>query len=84
MQWWIAPGWQNQEYSRLVEKARRALDQEKRMNMYKRADELLVEDAPLLPLSYGRFKLFLKPWVKRFPTSPLKWWFWKDAIIEPH
>jgi oligopeptide transport system substrate-binding protein len=84
VQWWTSPGWKNQEYIRLVENARRASDQNKRIGMYQKADRLLVEEAPLLPLCYGRFKLFVKPWVRRFPTSPLKWWFWKDVIIEPH
>ena len=84
VQWWTSPGWKNQEYILLVENARRASDQNKRIGMYQKADRLLVEEAPLLPLCYGRFKLFVKPWVRRFPTSPLKWWFWKDVIIEPH
>jgi len=54
------------------------------MRMYQQADRILIEDAPLLPLCYSRFHMFMKPWVKKNLTSPLKWWFWKDVIIEPH
>jgi oligopeptide transport system substrate-binding protein len=84
LQWWVAPGWQNEMYDRLVEGARRAIDQEERMRMYGQADRLLVEEAPVLPLAYGRFHMLVKPWVRKYLTSPLRWWFWKDIILEPH
>jgi oligopeptide transport system substrate-binding protein len=84
LMWWLPPGWQNQAYDRLVAGARRAMDQEVRMSMYQEADRILVEEAPLLPLCYARLHLLIKPWVRRFPTSPLKWWYWKDVILEPH
>jgi oligopeptide transport system substrate-binding protein len=84
VQYWVAPGWQNKAYDRLVEGARRVMDQEERMRMYEQADRILVEEAPVLPLAYGRFHMLVKPWVRRYRTSPLKWWFWKDVIIEPH
>jgi oligopeptide transport system substrate-binding protein len=84
IQWWISPGWENETYDQLVEVARRAMEQEERMRMYQQADRILIEDAPLLPLCYSRFHMFMKPWVKKNLTSPLKWWFWKDVIIEPH
>ena len=60
------------------------MDQQERMRMYQKADKTLVEKAPLLPLSYQRFHMLVKPWVKNFSTSPLKWWLWKDIVIEPH
>lgn len=83
-EWRITSRWQNEVYDGLVEGARRVMDQEERMKMYQRADRILVEEAPILPLTYGRFHMLLKPWVRRYPTSPQKDWFWKDVIIEPH
>jgi ABC-type oligopeptide transport system substrate-binding subunit len=83
--WWrVSTTWQNETYERLVEGARRLEDQEERMKMYQQADRTLVEEAPLLLLYYGRFHLLVKPWVRKYPTSPVKQWFWKDVIIEPH
>jgi ABC-type oligopeptide transport system substrate-binding subunit/DNA-binding SARP family transcriptional activator len=83
--WWPhSGGWQNEAYTRLVESARRVLDQTERMRMYREADKILVEDLPILPLSYGRFHMLMKPWVKKLFTSPLKWWSWKEIILEPH
>jgi ABC-type oligopeptide transport system substrate-binding subunit/DNA-binding SARP family transcriptional activator len=84
IQWWVAPEWQNGDYNQLVAGARRVMDQEERMRMYQQAEKILVEEAPILPLVYGRFHMLVKPWVRKLFTSPLKWWSWKDIIIEPH
>ena len=80
---WL-PGWRNQTYAGLVEEARRSMDQAERMELYKRADKILVEEAAIMPLNYIRVHLLIKPWVKKYPTSATTWWFWKDVIIEPH
>jgi ABC-type oligopeptide transport system substrate-binding subunit/DNA-binding SARP family transcriptional activator len=77
-------GWRNNTYNRLVEEARRAVDQSERMKLYAQAEGILVEEAPIMPLSYWRCRLLLKPWVRRYPTSPIKDCFWKDVIMEPH
>jgi oligopeptide transport system substrate-binding protein len=82
--WWLPPGWRNEVYDQLVEDARRAMDQEERMKLYQQADSILIEEAPLLPLCYARFHMLVKPWVRKYLTSPLRWWYWKDVIIEPH
>jgi ABC-type oligopeptide transport system substrate-binding subunit/DNA-binding SARP family transcriptional activator len=82
--WWLPPGWQHEVYNRLVEDARRAMVQEERMKLYQQADRILVGEAPVLPLCYARFHMLVKPWVKRYLTSPLRWWYWKDVILEPH
>ena len=37
-----------------------------------------------MPLTYGRLHLLVKPWVKKFPLSAVKAWFWKDVVVEPH
>jgi ABC-type oligopeptide transport system substrate-binding subunit len=83
--WWrLKFGWRNEAYDRLVEDARRVMDQGERMRMYQQADRILVEEAPILPLFYVRLHLLLKPWVRKYPTSPMKSWFWKDVVIELH
>jgi ABC-type transport system substrate-binding protein/DNA-binding SARP family transcriptional activator/MoxR-like ATPase len=84
IQWWISPAWRNNDFDQLVEGAGRSMDQEDRMNKYREADKLLVEEAPILPLCYGRFHMLAKPWVRKYFMSPLKWWSWKDVILEPH
>jgi len=43
-----------------------------------------MEEARIMPLTYVQEHLLIKPWVRRFPTSAMGAWFWKDVIIEPH
>jgi ABC-type transport system substrate-binding protein len=77
-------GWRNQAYDDLVRHARRVADHARRIEMYRQADKILIEDAAIVPLVYGRRHLLVKPWVTRLPTSVVGWHFWKDVVIEPH
>jgi oligopeptide transport system substrate-binding protein len=77
-------GWRHQGYEQLVEQARQMMDQEKRLQFYRQADKLLVQEAAVMPFTYGRIHMIIKPWVTRFPTSATRWWHWKDVIVEPH
>ena len=53
------------------------------MDLYRQADRILMEEAPLVPLSYPQYPLLVKPWVKGYPVST-SYCCWKDVIIEPH
>jgi oligopeptide transport system substrate-binding protein len=77
-------GWQHQGYDELVERARQMMDQAERMQLYAQAEQILIEEAPIIPLVYGRQNQLVKPWVSRFPISAIEIWFLKDVIIEPH
>jgi len=72
----------NDEYAELVEAAGRSTDQRARLALYERADRLLMQEAAVMPLVYGRIDLLLKPWVRQFPISPVRFWFWKDVVME--
>jgi len=76
--------WRNETYENLVEEARRVSDQDKRMKMYHEAERILVEEVPIIPLTYPRFHVLVKPWVKKFRAAgALRAWC-KEIIIEPH
>jgi ABC-type oligopeptide transport system substrate-binding subunit/DNA-binding SARP family transcriptional activator len=77
-------GWTNQAHEELLAKAGHTLNQEARIELLRQADQILVHDAPVVPLFYGRQHLLVKPWVTSFPISALNRWFWKDTVIEPH
>ena|GEM_PF-388413 len=79
----IFGGWRHPQYQALVEEARVTPRQDKRMRLYQAAEQILIREAALAPLLYARYSLLLKPRIKRFPTSALEWWFWKDVLIEP-
>ncbi|OFW54138.1 MAG: hypothetical protein A2146_02480 [Actinobacteria bacterium RBG_16_67_10] len=72
----------NDEFAELVESAGRSTDQRARLALYERADRLLMQEAAVMPLVYGRIDLLLKPWVRQFPISPVRFWFWKDVVME--
>jgi len=54
------------------------------MAMYEQAEQILVEEAPILPLAYGRDHVLIKPWVQSLPASGINGNILKDIIIEPH
>ena len=68
----------------MLEAARRIPDQAERVKFYQAADRLLIEEAAILPLFHARNHILVKPWVKRYPISPLHAAYWKYVIIEPH
>ncbi len=77
-------GWHNPAYVELIRQARRVADHARRVELYQQADKILIEDAAIVPLVYGRRHLLIKPWVSRLPTSAVDWHFWKDVVIKPH
>ncbi len=83
-EWKANTGWQNKSYDELLERARRITDQSARIRIYQQADRILMEESVIMPLHHTRWHLLVKPWVRRYPTSPLRQSFWKDVIIEPH
>jgi ABC-type oligopeptide transport system substrate-binding subunit/ABC-type transporter Mla MlaB component len=83
-EWRLTGGWRHELYDRLIEGARRATDQGERMRMYQEAEPILIQEAVIIPLCHFRSHVLVKPWVRRYPTSPMGLWFWKDVIIEPH
>ena len=74
--------WQDEEYVELVESARRTPDQSLRTALYQQAEEILVAQVPGFPLGYGRNHMLLKPWLKKYPVSPIRDTFFKDVVIE--
>ncbi len=46
-------------------------DLEKRINLYQQAEELILADAPVLPITYGRDYWLTKPYVKGVFYPPL-------------
>jgi ABC-type oligopeptide transport system substrate-binding subunit len=76
--------WQNDTYNQLVDKAMRVMDHGERIRLYAQAERILVQEAPMLILTYRSLHVLLKPWVKKYPSAPTGDVFWKDVIIEPH
>jgi oligopeptide transport system substrate-binding protein len=77
-------GWDSETYLSLVEEARHMSDRAARTGLYSEAERILVQQAPIIPLDYGRDHVLLQPWVHQHRASAVHFWFWKDISIEPH
>jgi oligopeptide transport system substrate-binding protein len=75
-------GWHNTAYDALIAQAEHVLNQDRRIELYQQAEAILMQRVPIVPLTYGREHRLVKPWVKRLPTSTIKWWLWKDVVME--
>jgi oligopeptide transport system substrate-binding protein len=82
--WRARTGWSSAVYDELVENARRVMDQDERMRMYRQAETILADEVPVLPLGYRRNHLLVKPWVRQLHFSPMGAVNREDVIIEPH
>ncbi len=65
------------------EKARLITGQRERMKLCHQADKILAQKAAIMPLTYARSHLLVKPWVRKLAKSPLDFWARKDTTIEP-
>jgi oligopeptide transport system substrate-binding protein len=59
-------GFASPEYDRLIADAAKEVDPEKRMAMLHRAEELLIEQMPLIPMYFYVSKNMVKPYVRGF------------------
>jgi oligopeptide transport system substrate-binding protein len=75
---------EDEKLESLVTIAKHTANEDERMRHYRSADKKLIDDAVIVPLSYGKHNLLIKPWVKRFPLSPLRLCFWKHAFLSDH
>ncbi len=61
----------NPEVDALLERASLETDFEKSLELYQQAEQLLIDDAAVLPLWFGRNLVLVKPYVKGYELNPL-------------
>lgn len=64
-------GYDNPEVNKLIDEASVEPSLEKRIQTYQQAEEMILKDAPVLPLTYGRDYWLTKPYVKGVFYPPL-------------
>lgn len=74
--------WQNEPFEALVRQAKQMTDPRERMMLYRQADQILIEEAAVMPLYYTCLPLLLKPWLTIFHNG--RFTHTKDTIIRPH
>jgi oligopeptide transport system substrate-binding protein len=65
-------GWSNSRYDELVATAAKETDPTQRLKLLKEAEEILIEEQPILPLAFYMSKELVKPWVKGHSLNALK------------
>lgn len=64
-------GYSNPQLDSLLDKAAVEQDANTRLSQYQNAEALVVQDAAMLPLFFGRNYELVKPYVKGYSVSPL-------------
>jgi oligopeptide transport system substrate-binding protein len=76
--------WHNSKFDALLEEGRRTIEQSKRVDLYRKADRILIEESVVLPLFYGHIFEVRQPWVHQPGRSLVYNSQWKDTTLLPH
>lgn len=61
----------NPQFDELFEKAMKETNDAERYKLYREADQVMINDAPLVPLWYDKVVRLVQPYVKGFTPNPL-------------
>lgn len=75
-------GWNNPQYNDLIAKAKNEKDNWLRMTLLHQAEELLMDELPILPVYFYTRPLMIKPWLKDYISSLLGYTDFKWAYVE--
>jgi oligopeptide transport system substrate-binding protein len=64
-------GYANPTLDQLVSEGRKEIDGARRVSLYRRAEQLMVEDAPLMPFFHSSYERLFQPYVKSVEVSGL-------------
>jgi len=72
----------NPRVDQLLEEARQESGFDDRSAIYQRAEQIIVDDAPWLPLFFSRAYVLVKPHVKGFVAAPMVIPYLKNMWVE--
>jgi ABC-type oligopeptide transport system substrate-binding subunit len=64
-------GYSNAEFDNLLKQAASEQDPDLRLQLYERANQLLMDDAVVLPFYFDRSYMLVRPWVHGLQVTPL-------------
>ncbi len=73
--------WKNDKYEEFSDRAKSETDQAKRFELLHQAEDVLMEDMPIIPLYYLTNPYMLKDYVKGFNYSPIGTFYVKNIDI---
>jgi peptide/nickel transport system substrate-binding protein len=65
--------YKNAEFDRLFEEALKTVDEKKRNDLFRQADQIAVDDAAYMPLFYAKDQRLLQAKVKDFPQNAMEY-----------
>lgn len=74
--------WNNDEYNQILKDASKELDDNKSIEMYVKAEKLMLSEQPIIPLYYGTYNNMVSPNLKGWHQSPLGYLSFKEAYFE--
>ena len=66
--------WVNEEYDKLITQASKEMDEAKRTELYKQAEQILLEECPVCPVTNEVYHGFVYSYVKNISTSRSTRW----------
>ena len=75
-------GWWDPKYVELLDEANRTIDHQRRYELLAKAEQLLLDAQPVLPLTVGSTRWMKKPYVKGMYPNPVTLHSWKWVYIE--
>ena len=75
-------GYSNPELDALLEQARVEQDVTKRIAMYQQAEQMIVDDAPVLLIYYSMNRRLLHPYVKNFPNNGMEYRSFREVWLD--
>jgi oligopeptide transport system substrate-binding protein len=75
-------GYSNPAVDTVLERAAVEGDDEKSLELYRQAEQMLVEDAACLPLWFGKNYILVKPYVKGYELNPMGFAWLNRVSIE--
>ncbi len=73
--------WSDPAYDRLINEAANTADNHRRLELFQQAEAILLKQAPLIPLFYGKQTHLLKPWVRNWHASLLGFVRFQDVWL---
>ena len=75
-------GWSNAEYDKLIILASKTVDKEQRFNYFQRAEEILLEESPIIPIYFYVSSLLIHPSVRGWHSNILNRHPYKYVYLE--
>lgn len=76
-------GWGDPDYDRLITQANLTNDREKRFGIFQKAEDILMQQAPVLPIFFGAHVYLVRPEVKSYQVAPGGIVAYKDVDLVP-